>query len=481
MRNAEWNGGRRSADELASQFRISHFAFRIRGGAVIAWDSEFVATALGVSGPPGLHFTGVETDTRHLTPGTLFVALKGDRFDAHAFLDQAKAKGAAAAVVRRGTPAVAGLPFFEVEDTLAALGLLARARRRRFAPGSPVVAITGSSGKTSTKEMIRAVLATAYRVHATGGNLNNLVGVPLTILGAPDEAEALVVEAGASIPGEIPRLRDIIEPTIAVITNVGYAHVEGFGSLAGVMQEKVSLAEGVRTAVVGTDPPELAVEARRRAPTVVAGTGPGAQVRPDAAELDDGGHPRITWRGHTVTLPLVGFHQIENAMLALAVGRETGADPTRSVAALADVRLPGGRGAMLTLGENGLTVIDDTYNANPGSLRWAVKLAHWLADRRRRPLAVVVGSMLELGGESAKLHSAAAAEIAALQPALVAAVGEFVDAFEPHRVALGDRLLTAESVDALGPRLKAALRGNEIVLLKASRGVALERVLRYLN
>ncbi|HEV2750934.1 MAG TPA: UDP-N-acetylmuramoyl-tripeptide--D-alanyl-D-alanine ligase [Gemmatimonadales bacterium] len=445
------------------------------------WESAAVASALGVSGPRGLRFSGVGTDTRLLTPDTLFVALQGDRFDAHAFLDQAKVKGAAAAVVRRGTPVVAGLPVFEVEDTLAALGLLARARRRRLPPGSPVVAITGSSGKTSTKEMIRAVIATAYRVHATEGNLNNLVGVPLTILAAPDEAEALVVEAGASIPGEISRLRDIIEPTIAVITNVGYAHVEGFGSLAGVMQEKVSLAEGARTAVVGTDPPELAVEARRRAPTIVAGTGAGAQVRPDAAELDDGGHPRITWRGHTVTLPVIGFHQIENAMLALAVGRETGADPARVVAALADVRLPGGRGAMLTLGENGLTVIDDTYNANPSSLRWAVKLAHWLAGRRQRPLAVVVGSMLELGGESAKLHAAAAADIAALQPALVAVVGEFVDAFEPHRGALGNRLLTAESVEALGPRLKAALRGDEIVLLKASRGVALERVLRYLN
>ncbi|PYO75632.1 MAG: hypothetical protein DMD67_10955 [Gemmatimonadetes bacterium] len=306
--------------------------------------------------------------------------------------------------------------------------------------------------------MIRAVLETAYRVHATGGNLNNLVGVPLTILGTPDDAEALVVEAGASVPGEIPRLRDVIEPTIAVITNVGYAHVEGFGSLAGVMQEKLALAEGARIAVVGTEPPELAVEARRRAPTVVAGTGAAAQVRPDAAELDDGGHPRITWRGHTVTLPVIGFHQIENAMLALAVGRETGADPARSVAALANVRLPAGRGAVLTLSENGLTVIDDTYNANPGSLHWAVQLA-----------------------QCAKLHAAAAAEIAALRPALVAAVGEFVAAFEPHRAALGERLITAPSVEALGPRLKAALRGNEIVLLKASRGVALERVLRYLN
>jgi UDP-N-acetylmuramoyl-tripeptide--D-alanyl-D-alanine ligase len=448
---------------------------------VTLWDSKRVTDALRVPGPRGLRFSGVSTDTRHLTPGTLFVALKGDRFDAHAFLDHARAQGAAAAVVRQSTPAVDGLPFFEVADTLTALGLLARARRRWLPPGSPVVAVTGSSGKTSTKELIRAVLGTTFRVHATGGNLNNLVGVPLTILAAPDDVEALVVEAGASVPGEIARLRDVIEPTIAVITNVGYAHVAGFGSLAGVMREKLALAEGgmARVAVVGTDPPDLAREARRRAPTVVAGTGPDADVRPDRAELDDGGHPRITWRGQSVTLPVVGFHQIENAMLALAVGREVGADPARAVAALSAVQLPAGRGAVLSLG--GLLVIDDTYNANPGSLHWALKFAHWLAQRRERPLAVVVGSMLELGPESARLHALAAAEIAALAPALVAAVGEFVPAFEPHRMALGRRLLVAPDADALGPRLKAALTGKEIVLLKASRGVALERVLPHLN
>jgi UDP-N-acetylmuramoyl-tripeptide--D-alanyl-D-alanine ligase len=235
----------------------------------------------------------------------------------------------------------------------------------------------------------------------------------------------------------------------------------------------------VRVAVVGIDPPELAREARRRVTTVVAGSELPAEVRPDAAELDDEAHPRIVWRGHTVTLPVVGFHQIENAMLALAVGREVGADPARSVAALGTVRLPGGRGAVLTIG--GLTVIDDSYNANPGSLRWAVRLAHWLAARRRRPLALVVGSMLELGRESARLHAVAAAEIAALRPDLVAAVGDFVPAFEVHRAALGERLVTAPDAEALGPKLRAALHGDEIVLLKASRGVALERVLRHLN
>jgi UDP-N-acetylmuramoyl-tripeptide--D-alanyl-D-alanine ligase len=445
------------------------------------WTSARVAEALEVPAPGHLTFGGVATDTRHLAPGTLFVALKGDRFDAHDFLAAAQAQGAAAAVVRRGTAPVDGLPFFEVADTLAALGLLARARRRRLPPGSPVVAVTGSSGKTSTKEMIRAVLDTTYRVHATEGNLNNLVGVPLTILGAPDDADALVVEAGASVPGEIARLRDIIEPTIAVITNVGYAHVEGFGSLAGVLREKLALVDGARLAVVGTDPPELAVQARRRVPTVVAGAAPEADVRPDAADLDDAGHPRIRWRGQAVTLPVVGFHQIENAMLALAVAQEGGADPTRAVAALAGVRIPAGRGGLLELG--GLTVIDDTYNANPASLRWAAKFAHWLAARRGRPLAVVVGSMLELGLESDRLHAAAAAEIAALRPppVLVAAVGAFAPAFAPHRDALAGRLLTAPDVEALGPMLRAALKGNEIVLLKASRGVALERLLRHLN
>src|SRR5207247_2034920 len=205
------------------------------------------------------------------------------------------------------------------------------------------------------------------------------------------------------------RLRDVIEPTIAVITNVGYAHVEGFGSLEGVMREKLALLEGAAVAVVGTDPPELAREARRRTHTVVAGTAREADLRPDAADLDD------------------------------------------------------------------------TYNANPASVRWAVKFAHWLAARRGRPLAVVVGSMLELGAESDRLHAAVAGEIAGLEPAVVAAVGAFVPAFEPWRGALGARLVTARDAEALGPRLKAALKGDEVVLLKASRGVALERVLRHLT
>jgi len=453
----------------------------MKGGQAFAWTSETVATALGVEAPASLVFSNVSTDTRRLTPGTLFVALTGDRFDAHDFLKDAEARGATAAVVRRGTPRQPGLPFFEVDDTLAALGLLARARRRALPAGAPVVAITGSSGKTSAKEMIRAALAARWRVHATTGNLNNLVGVPLTILDTPADAEALVVEAGASVPGEIAKLRAIIEPTIAVITNAGFAHVEGFGSIAGVMREKLALVDGVRVAVVGTEPAELAAEARRRTRTVVAGRAPDADVRPEAADLDDAGRPVVRWRGRTFTLPVVGLHQVENAMIALAVAEEAGVDAAAAVDRLAGVTLPAGRGSLVQL--DGLTVIDDTYNANPASMRAALEFAAAYAEHHRRPLAVVVGSMLELGAESARLHAAVADAVMAVRPApaLVAVVGDFAPAFARHATALGSRLLAAPDADALGPALRARLRGNEVVLLKASRGVAMERVLRHLH
>ncbi len=442
------------------------------------WTSARVAGTLGTADPGGLAFARVSTDTRSVQRGDLFVALKGERFDAHAFLAEARSRGAAGAVVVRGTPSVAGLPFFEVADTLAALGLLARARRRALPAGAPVIAVTGSSGKTSTKELIRAALAPRFAVHATSGNLNNLIGVPLTILAAPDDTSALVVEAGASVPGEIAALRAIIEPTVAVVTNVGYAHVEGFGSLEAVLREKVSLCDRVALAVVGTEPPALAAEARRRAPTLVAGRAEIADVRPDTAELDDAARPVIRWGGSSVTLPILGLHQIDNAMIALAVAREVRVQAAQAVPALANAKLPPGRGAVVDIGR--LTVLDDTYNANPGSLRAAVELVRWMAERRRRPLAVVVGSMLELGPESDKLHAAAAREILEAKPAVVGAVGAFVPAFEALG-ATGLRLVTAPDADALGPKLKAALQGNEVVLLKASRGVALERVLRHLQ
>jgi len=447
------------------------------------WNGARVAEALGVRSPVSLTFTGITTDTRHLTPGALFVALKGERFDAHDFLAQAKAAGAAAAVVRRGTPPMAGLPTFEVADTLTALGLLARARRRLLPANAPVVAITGSSGKTSAKEMIRSALAARWgaRVHATTGNLNNLVGVPLTILAAPEDTEAMVVEAGASLPGEIAALRDIIEPTIAVVTNVGFAHLQGFGTVERLLQEKASLLDGAPVAVVGYAP-ALVAEARRRArKVVVVARDEFGEVHPEKVDVDDAGQPILYWMGSSVTLPVLGLHQVDNAMIALAVAREVGVEPKAALAGLAGVKIPAGRGGLVSRGN--LTIIDDSYNANPDSVLAALETALTYAARRRRSLAVVLGSMLELGAESARLHAFVADELMSFLPVpeVVAAVGEFVPAFEKHRRGLGDKLITAADAETLGPLLKAALRGNEIVLLKASRGVALERVLRHLT
>jgi UDP-N-acetylmuramoyl-tripeptide--D-alanyl-D-alanine ligase len=318
-------------------------------------------------------------------------------------------------------------------------------------------------------------------VHATAGNLNNLVGVPLTILAAPEDAEALVVEAGASIPGEIAALRDIIEPTIAVVTNVGYAHLEGFGSVERLVQEKASLLDGAPVAVVG-NAPALVAEARRRArKVVIVARDEFGEVHPDKVDVDDAGRPVLHWGGGSVTLPVLGLHQVDNAMIALAVAREAGVDPKAALAGLAGVQIPAGRGGLVSRGS--LTIIDDSYNANPDSVLAALETALTYAARRRRPLVVVLGSMLELGAESARLHSTVARELLGYrpEPALVAAVGQFVPAFEPHRTALGERLVTAPDAEALGPKLKQALKGDEIVLLKASRGVALERVLRHLN
>jgi UDP-N-acetylmuramoyl-tripeptide--D-alanyl-D-alanine ligase len=202
------------------------------------WDDSSVRAALGLpaaSSVPDTGFSAVSTDSRALPQGSLFVALRGDRFDAHDFLPAAREAGASGAVVRRGTAAVDGLAYYEVDDPNLALGDLARARRRAI-PG-PVIAVTGSNGKTSTREMLAAALRTRYRTHATRKNLNNLVGVPLTILDAPEGTEAMVVEAGASLPGEMARHRVVIEPSLTVITNVAAGHLEGFGSRDGVLRE----------------------------------------------------------------------------------------------------------------------------------------------------------------------------------------------------------------------------------------------------
>jgi UDP-N-acetylmuramoyl-tripeptide--D-alanyl-D-alanine ligase len=440
----------------------------------VRWTDRAVRAALGLAAGPGgpdRGFTAVSTDTRALPAGALFVALAGERFDAHRLLDQAVAAGAAGAVVREGTDPVAGLTLYPVADTRHALGQLARARRRTLS--GPVVAVTGSNGKTSTKAMLAAVLATRYRAWATRENLNNLVGVPLTILEAPDDTEALVVEAGASLPGEMARHREVIEPSVVVITNVAAAHLEGLGGLDDVMREKLALAEGAALAVTGVEPAELPRLAAQRARRVISAGLSGADRVPAEVAVEPDGRPRMTVAGQRFVLDARGRHQAGNAMLAWTVGEALGLDPARMARSLERLTLPGGRGELIQLA--GLSVLHDAYNANPASFRAAIELARALRAGRR--LVFVAGGMRELGPQSAALHTEIAALLVALRPELLAAVGEFVPALEPHREVLGDRLLTAPDAATLAPLLAARLNGDELIVLKGSRGVALERAL----
>jgi UDP-N-acetylmuramoyl-tripeptide--D-alanyl-D-alanine ligase len=442
---------------------------------VISWTGNQVADILGTVGGSTLEFSSVSTDTRLLAEGALFVALVGETFNGHDFLVVARDAGAVGAVVQRDTAEIDGLELFHVDDTLTALGLLARARRQEIA--GPVVGVTGTNGKTSTKEMLAVALGSRWIVHATSENLNNLIGVPLTILSAPRDCDALVVEAGASEPGEIARLRDILEPSLAVVTNVAAGHLEGFGSLESVLHEKCSLLDGAPIAVVGCDPPKLEEEARRRAlRVVVAGLREDAAMRPSGWGVDPQGRAWLTFRGVRTQLPVLGRHQADNAMIALVVALELGVDLAEAAAAIGQVELPPGRCDMLRSGDR--IILKDTYNANPGSLIALLETAATL--RADRPLVMVLGTMLELGEESEELHVQMADAVMQSDPSMVAVVGEFVPAFERYADQLAERLLTADDPDSLGRDLAKRLEGNELVLVKGSRGVHMEDAVPHL-
>lgn len=436
------------------------------------WNARDVTKALGLPAASWVHdYTGVSTDTRSLKAGELFVALKGEHFDGHDFLSDARWADVGGVIVRQGTPRWPGFDWFEVDDTLEALGKLARFRRDNFR--GPVVAITGTTGKTSTKELTAAALGAKYRVHRSERNLNNLVGVPLTVLAIPVEADVAVIECGASVPGEIPRQRDIVRPDVAVVTTVDAGHLEGFGSLEKVFEEKIALLDGAPTAVVGTVPPTLAAAARRKAKKVVTAGLSGADWTAENVRLLPDGRARFTVRGVEIELSLPGRHMVANALVALAVADAVGVPVAAAGPALAGAHLPPGRSEILEL--EGHTVINGTYNANPSSFAAALDLLGAIRGDRRA--VVVAGTMRELGERSAELHGRVAELIVAAEPDVVAAIGEFVPAFEAMRGKLKPELITGETPEAVAPKLKAQLRQGDVVLLKASRGVRLETII----
>jgi len=455
------------------------------------WTRERVAKALGEgalrtrSGTGDGAYAAVETDTRTLGAGALFVALRGDRFDGHDFLPGAVARDVRGVVVDRrfwegrADEAPRGPDYWVVPDTLAALGWLGRARRRALR--ARVCAITGTNGKTTTKDMARAVFATRFRVHATAANLNNLVGAPKTLLSAPDDTEVIVVEVGTNAPGEIGRLGEITEPDAAVITTVAEGHLEGLGDVEGVMREKLALVESLRpggSVWVGEDPPELAERARAVAARVrVAGWTERADeaLRARDVSIDVDGRSRFRWGGREVRMRYRGRHHVRSAMLALGIGVDWGVEPAEAVEALERLEPPELRTELLRFGD--LRVLADCYNANPSSTEAAAALLAELPRGGGR--VAVLGSMLELGEGAAELHARTARRVAGMDIDLVVATGAFVGAFRDAPASL--EVVEEEDPLRAGRLLADRLRGDEVVLLKGSRGVALERLLPVLE
>ena len=426
-------------------------------------------------------FASVSTDSRTLPAGALFVPLKGERFDGHRFLHEAFARGAGGAVVHEKPSADFGKPVWKVADTLHALGDLAHAHRNRFA--IPLCGLTGTAGKTTTKEILRAMFAKRSLL-VNEGNLNNLIGVPLTLFGLRPEHAFAVIEMGMNHFGEIERLAQIARPTVGLITNVGPGHLEGVGDLEGVLRAKTELAREMdpdQTLVLNADDALLrrwGHGAQRKI------TWFGLQVGADVTAHDvadrglDGSEFTFKAQGQArrVKLRLPGEHNIRNALGAAAAALAMGLpfdEVAAGIEAVAPFRM---RGETLA-GPNGSTLLSDCYNANPSSMKESLRVLAGARSRGR--IGAVLGDMLELGAHAEPYHRELGEFLAAVAPDRVWVVGTFAplvagSAGKPTVTVQNDRLALADEV-------RAWLREGDTLLVKGSRGMKLEALVETLT
>lgn len=442
------------------------------GGAVIRGSLE--ALALGVS-----------TDSRNVKAGEAFFALKGPRFDGHAFLRDVFAKGASVAVVDNAD-GIAELPgaatVIRVADALKALGDLAAYARGLYR--MPLVAVTGSAGKTTTKEMIASILSVSRKVLKTEGNKNNLIGLPLTLLGLDSSHEAAVVELGISEEGEMERLAAICRPDAALITNIGRSHLQSLGSIEGVAREKGRLfgllpPHGVK--VVNLDDPRVARAAEGPGAAVTYAMKGKAEVTVEGWSLEgpfSGASAVFNVRGKRVEARFSspGLTNVTNGAAAIAAALALGAPLEDMAAGLSASIAVKGRMGVIRAG--GVTVLDDTYNANPESMAAALKT---LAEARGRKVAVL-GDMLELGGDSDSEHASVGSLAAGLNVDALVAIGEFSHrTSEAARAAGIEKSFGFASKEEAMKALKAVISDGDTVLVKGSRGVKLEEVVEFIK
>lgn len=436
---------------------------------------------------------GVSKDTRTLAEGSLYVPLIGESFDGHAFADAAFEGGAAAALWQTDRPnPPQGKPLILVDDTLSALQHLAQAYRRQLKVR--VVGITGSNGKTTTKDMTGAVLATSFRVHKTAGNYNNHIGLPLTLLELDEDIEIAVLEMGMSGRGEIELLSRLAEPELAVITNIGDAHLLQLGSRTEIARAKTEILAGLQPggALIyhGDEPlieevlPELAQPGRMRAEhytKVRFGRGASNDLYPLEIKLDaKGTHFSVnTDPGVPFYIPLLGGHNAVNALAAIAVGKYFGLDAAKMAEGLQSLVVTGMR-IEVSCTPSGLTVWNDAYNASPTAMRAALSLLHEATGYSRK--FAVLGDMLELGPEEAEFHRDVGRFV---NPGVVEAV--YLYGQLARHIAEGarerfpaERVRHFEDKEELARALGQAAAARDVVLIKGSRGMRMEQVASFL-
>jgi len=441
-----------------------------------------VAVALGLppGGTEGIMIESVSTDTRTIDAGALFFALRGERFDGHDHVGEAFSRGAAAAVVSRDVGETVG-PVFAVDDTVEALQDLATWYRGRFV--LDVVAVTGTNGKTTTKEMTADVLSQARRTLRTEGNLNNHIGVPLTLFGLSTKHEAAVVEMGMSNPGEIARLAEIARPDIGVITNVGEAHLESMGDVEAVARAKGELLEALPAAgaaVLNRDDDLVMAQAGRTESRVITfGFSEDADVRAEAVEEREGSVAFDVVGDGRAVLAIAGRHNVSNALAALAAGRALGVPPDVAIEGLRSFRPGSMRMAVSEIDR--LTILNDAYNSNPGSLSAAFATLAAQATGRRAWAAL--GDMLELGPRSESAHREAGAEAARLGVERLFLYGRQVAALREGAIAAGmpsDAARVFHDKVDLVRAIQAGLDEETVLLVKGSRGMRMEEVVERL-
>lgn len=433
-------------------------------------------------------FRLVSTDSRTVEAGDLFVALRGDKFDGHAFVAEVLAKGAAGLILEEPPAAPVPVPVVLVPDTLTALGDLAHYRRSRMGD-LQVLAVTGSSGKTTVKEMTAAILGQQHQVLKSRGNFNNLIGLPLSLLPVEEHHEFAVLEMGMNRPGEIARLAEIALPDAACITNVQEAHLAGLASIEGVAKAKGELFAGMKawgTLVVNLDDPRVRRLARRLSHAKITfGRAAAADVR--ATHIRGLGEAGMSftlvigdWR-QRVRLAALGVHNVQNALAAAALCLAAGLAPAEIAAGLAAYR-PFAKRLQLQPFIGGLKLIDDTYNANPASMLAALETVHNL--RRERKVVAVLGDMLELGARSVAAHRFVGENAARLDFDYLLAVGEFAGEVvaAARRAGMGEEQARACRDKAeirawLEQSLaEGLLTADDLVLVKGSRGMRMETI-----